>query len=104
MIYLGVNGDQGARGQLIKDFYAQGLQGEKTSYTYPNIQPNIMTTLEEAFSTPLTVDHVIDRLVRTIKRFQSIPSIEKGVYTRSIMDRYNKGYQKMVKRNQKMLP
>ena len=56
--YLGVNGDQGARGEAIREFYRIG-DGDDS---YPTVNPDSMTTLSALTGQDLTVDDIIQRI------------------------------------------
>ena len=60
-IYLSVRKSGSERAALIRDFYAQAIQGKATRFTYPEIVPETMASLEELLGIPLTVDDVLRR-------------------------------------------
>jgi len=66
-IYLCVNGSGKQRAEIIKQFYAAGLQGETTKFAYPEIKPEVMASLAELLDVPLTVDQVMTKLLFTLK-------------------------------------
>lgn len=101
MIYISVNGDQQKRANMIKEFYKEGLQGESVKWTYPNIDPLIMTTLEEAFQIEITVSEAAELIKRTLK--EKGATLIEGSYTETIREEYKKNYDKMIKRNRQML-
>lgn len=55
MLYLSVNGDQAKRGTMLKNFYAQGLQGLPTKWQFPDIDPGVMANLGDLLERPLTI-------------------------------------------------
>ena len=63
MLYLSVNGPQMLRGEVIRDFYTKGLQGEENKWHFPDIWPTSMTTLEELFGKPLSLNDARQRLL-----------------------------------------
>jgi octanoyl-[GcvH]:protein N-octanoyltransferase len=101
MIYLSVNGDQTQRAQMIRSFYEQGLQGKETKWHFPNVRPEVMTTLEEAFDEPLSVNEVKQRIQAALTS-TSFP-LKKGDYTDAINHQYMLGLEKMKKRNKQVL-
>jgi len=103
MVYLSVNGDQQNRGEMIRDFYDTGLQGEDSNYDYPNINPDVMTTLEEALGVHITIHEVIDKIITVINEIQETESLKVGEYNNYIRSEYQLAYEKMVKRNNKLL-
>ncbi len=65
MVYLSVNGDQLARGKIVRQFYQASLKkqfGEKTT-DYPAVDPMVMSTLEALIEKPLTIDEVKKNLI-----------------------------------------
>jgi len=103
MIYLSVNGDQQNRAKMIRDFYDTGLQGEDSGYDYPNIKPSVMTTLEDVLGVHITVHEAIDKIIHVINQAQETESLEVGEYNEYIRSEYQLAYEKMVKRNNKLL-
>lgn len=65
MIYLSVNGNQPARGQLLQQFY----QAANTTHndTYPLIWPETMANIQDFLSTPITVNDCKKRLLAAYK-------------------------------------
>lgn len=63
MLYLSVCGDQLSRGELIRDFYSQGLQNVDNKWHFPDIWPTSMTTLEDLLHTQLTIAETKQRLL-----------------------------------------
>ncbi len=66
-IYLCINGSGKQRAEIIKQFYAAGLQGETTKFAYPEIKPEVMASLAELLDVPLTVDQVMTKLLLALK-------------------------------------
>lgn len=62
MLYLSVNGNQLARGELIRDFYTAGLQTTPNQWHFPDVWPAAMTTISDLLGQPLTVDAAQERL------------------------------------------
>lgn len=103
MIYLSVTGDQDNRAEMIQEFYDVGLQGEDPSYDYPNVDPSVMTTLEDALGVRMSVHEVTDKIINVISETQETETMEVGEYNDYIRSEYQNAYNKMVKRNQKLL-
>ncbi|WP_079524599.1 lipoate--protein ligase family protein [Solibacillus isronensis] len=61
-IYLCVEGSGSERAELIKRFYENGLQGEKTKFEYPDIKPEVMASLQQLTGQNVTVTEVNERL------------------------------------------
>lgn len=60
-IYLSVRKSGSDRAALIRDFYGRAIQGASTRFTYPEIVPETMASLEELLHIPLTVEDVLRR-------------------------------------------
>ena len=92
MLYISVNGDQQARAEMLREFYAVGLDGTEPVGRYPDIHPQVMTTLEEAYRTSFTVDDVKERM---LSHFDWV----EGEYTSEINASFEAGLEKMARRN-----
>lgn len=55
MLYLGVNGDQPARGSLIRDFYQAGLAQQPNQWGFPDVDPATMTTTSQLLGQDLSL-------------------------------------------------
>ncbi|HCT9619120.1 TPA: lipoate--protein ligase family protein [Enterococcus faecalis] len=66
MIYISVNGNQLARGEVVRDFYLAGLQEQFGENGYPPVDPAVMANLETLIETPLTIDAVKTRLIEAL--------------------------------------
>lgn len=53
--YISISGDQTFRGQLIADFYRDGIKGQDTLFTYPKVNPSAMANLTDFCPTALSV-------------------------------------------------
>ncbi|PKR77166.1 octanoyltransferase [Halalkalibacillus sediminis] len=58
-VYLCVEGDGAERARLLKEFYERSIKGESTKFTYPEVDPDVMQSLEQLLQTPLTVEQVM---------------------------------------------
>ena len=101
MIYISVNGDQTKRAELIRDFYRVGLQNETVKWDYPDIDPQVMATLEDLLGVNLTVHEMKEHILTALSQLNSTVSI--GDYSPEMMEDYQKAVQKMIRRNEQML-
>ena len=92
MLYISVNGDQKKRAEMMKKFYEHGLDGSEPDGRYPKIIPSVMTTLEEAYETALTVAEVKQMMLEQFMWFN-------GEYTEALATAYDEGLEKMHRRN-----
>jgi octanoyl-[GcvH]:protein N-octanoyltransferase len=101
-IYLCVNGSGSKRAQLIKEFYHAALAETETKFTYPDIQPDVMASLEELLQTRLTISDVIKRFLQVLQthtgQVQMIPlTVEEQPLFESYLTR-------IKERNEKAMP
>lgn len=96
MIYISVNGNQNKRAEILKDFYDIGLDGSEPTGRYPKVKPEVMTTLEEAYQTDLSIEQVK-------KWMLSHFDWSKGSYSSEIMDNFDVALDKMYQRNKRFL-
>ncbi len=95
MLYISVNGNQEKRAQLIKDFYTKGLDGSEPAGRYPNVDPSVMTTLEDALGQSFQVNEIKERMLTHF-------NWQDGTYTEEIQHAFDEGLEKMIKRNQRV--
>ncbi|USK59717.1 lipoate--protein ligase family protein [Peribacillus asahii] len=101
-IYLCVSGSGSKRAQLIKEFYHAALAETETKFTYPDIQPDVMASLEELLQTRLTISDVIKRFLQVLQthtgQVQMIPlTVEEQPLFESYLTR-------IKERNEKAMP
>lgn len=99
-IYLCVEGSGSERAQLMKDFYTHALQGKATKFTYPDIYPSHMASLQELFQSDLTVQEVMFKLLYAIKDLGG--TLNMDPITNEEWSRYEYYYERMLERNAKM--
>ncbi|MFJ8258929.1 biotin/lipoate A/B protein ligase family protein [Peribacillus asahii] len=101
-IYLCVSGSGSKRAQLIKEFYHAALAETETKFTYPDIQPDVMASLEELLQTRLTISDVIKRFLQVLQthtgQVQMLPlTVEEQPLFESYLTR-------IKERNEKAMP
>lgn len=97
-VYVSLKGPQDQRGQLIRDFYTQAIQGQETRTFYPQINPDSMANLGDFCPDLASGSAFKQALIKAVKAsgFSSEPldweqlAIEKHL-------------EKMHKRNQKIV-
>lgn len=102
MIYLSVSGDQQKRAEMVRSFYAIGLKEKETKWDFPTVHPDVMTTLELALGHSFTVENVKERIKAVFT--EAAVDLSDGPFPPSIKVSYVEGLEKMIKRNEKMLP
>ena len=85
MLYLSVNGPQMLRGEVIRDFYTQGLQNEENKWNFPDIWPTAMTTLEELLGTKLSLNDANQRLLNVFKD-RGTEALQQAMWSRDFIN------------------
>lgn len=96
MLYISINGDQTKRAEILKHFYSIGLDGSEPAGRYPLIKPEVMTTLEKAYETSLSVKEVKKMMLRHF-------DWSEGNYNAQIEETFHEALEKMYKRNKRFL-
>lgn len=100
-IYLCVEGSGSERAELIKRFYENGLQGEKTKFEYPDIKPEVMASLQQLTGQSVTVFEVNERLRNLLG--QKNGQLFELPLQQEEMELYNYYLNRVFKRNESML-
>lgn len=100
-IYLDVSGSGPERALLLKHFYKIAKREEETRFTYPEIHPEVMASMNELLGTCLSVADVRDRIL------MKIHEISGHIVTTPLegeeIDWFQKRFEHMIKRNEKAL-
>lgn len=99
-VYLCVEGDGSERADMMKSFYDRALQDEETKFTYPDIDPQCMASLETLLGRTITVQDVMFQLLYAIKDLGSRLNMEP--MTEDEWQRYDGYFEKMIERNAKI--
>jgi octanoyl-[GcvH]:protein N-octanoyltransferase len=100
-VYLCIEGSGSERAELIRKFYEIGLQGENTKFTYPDIKPGVMASMNELLGTSFKVEDIVIRIQQMLQQLSSVV-INQSV-TPDEMELYLFYMQRVVDRNKKML-
>lgn len=100
-IYLSIEADDQARAKLIESFYKLGLQGEKSKFAYPTVEPNTMEALATLLDKPLTIDFVKNRIREKLTDLTK--ELQQNDLTAIEKEMYQKRKQQMIVRNKKAL-
>lgn len=96
-IYLDIAGSGYEKAQIVEQFYQLSRKGEKTSYTYPDVNPHVMGSINELLGTSYTTELFIDHLI-SILTSHSINVQKEFMEEEEAI--FNKRYEQMVKRNE----
>lgn len=96
-IYLDVEGNSQSRASTIQSFYERSIQGEKTSFSYPTIQPEVMGSISTLTNQHVTVPQIKTRVAETIQELST--HIVNEPFTTYEQEHFYKRYDQMIKRN-----
>lgn len=100
MMYLSVNGNQMARGQMVADFYRDSLDPLQPDPSFPIVDPASMVNLEELLDTPLSIEQVKERFKQLFVADDSISAILPWITKNKLSDQLQRKIDNMKKRNQ----
>lgn len=97
-MYLDVAGSSNNRAKIVQQFYKRAKGDASHSFTYPDVNPKVMASLNELLQTNLTVQTVIDRIETIFSEIALTP------FERSLLEEektiFQKRLQQMNKRNE----
>lgn len=103
MMYLSVNGPQAKRGEMIRQFYQEGLKDQFGQDGYPPVRPDSMANLSDLLETPLTIDDVKRRIQEVFRdNFHSqlkSSALERFIDEKNLRTELEKNIEKMSRRN-----
>ena len=99
-VYLCVEGSGSERAAMMREFYNRALQGATTKFTYPDVWPSCMASLEELFQHEMTVQDVMFKLLYALKDLGS--TLNMDPITEDEWHRYDGYFDKMLQRNEKI--
>ncbi|HLR67276.1 lipoate--protein ligase family protein [Virgibacillus alimentarius] len=99
-IYLDVEGDSFERAALIKRFYDKSNISQASRFAYPEIKPEVMASLSTLLNQPLTVEDMKKRALGTLKEL--CDTIVESNFTNAEYVTFQKRYDQMIKRNEKI--
>ncbi|MBC1358992.1 lipoyl-[GcvH]:protein N-lipoyltransferase [Listeria booriae] len=100
-IYLAVSGDQRQRAELIREFYRISGKDKQDKYTFPDVVPEVMTTLSELFGEELSVNDVMVKLLNALYHFAD--HLESSRLMGEELVWYPEYYERLILRNEKVL-
>ncbi|GIN40261.1 lipoate--protein ligase family protein [Heyndrickxia oleronia] len=100
-IYLCVTGSGQERARHIQHFYEKARKGIETKWTYPDIYPEVMASLEELLDDQITVQDVMLRFLKALKGMSQ--QIFSEPLTGEELRWYEEYYQRIVERNERFV-
>lgn len=98
-IYLCISGSGSERARLIRDFYHSGLKNEHTRFVYPDIDPNVMASLEEISGAPLNTPAIVHACLHTLQSMGPVISVSS--LSNEEVHQFGVYYDRMIRRNEK---
>lgn len=100
-IYLCVTGSGSERAGVIQEFYERAINNRETKFSYPTIEPSVMASLSELYGVSLTVQDVMLRLLKTLKKKAGY--LQAGELTDDELKLLDSYVVRVVERNDKFL-
>lgn len=69
MLYLSINGNQPARGQLVANFYRAGIQTDENKWNFPDVWPDSMVNLADLVAN-LSIGETKQRVLNVFTQYQ----------------------------------
>lgn len=99
-VYLAIEGSGSERAELVRQFYQIGKNDEETKFTYPEVNPQVMVTLEEVLNKPMSVEDLVSKINR--KLTDNGVQLTKKVLNEQETEWFEKRLNMMKKRNEQM--
>ncbi|GAA3732781.1 lipoate--protein ligase family protein [Salinicoccus jeotgali] len=96
-IYLSITGSGSRRAEVMRRFYALGIKGEGTKFTYPDVHPEDMASLNELLGTELSVDEVLETMLGILEEHGAVTPLPEMDETQKA--RYTHHLERMKTRN-----
>lgn len=96
-IYLDVEGSSKKRASIVREFYSISKQNETTKFIYPDVNPDVMGTINELIHTSFSVSDVIQMMKQTLKELGAIVTTGTLIATEETV--FKKRLEQMIKRN-----
>ncbi|MGM0901441.1 MAG: lipoate--protein ligase family protein [Bacillota bacterium] len=100
-IYLCVTGSGSERAEVIRNFYEQARNGENTKFLYPEVKPEVMSSLTELLDLPISIQDVMLRFLTFLH--QNSDEILTGQLQPEEFELFTHYYDRIVERNSKFL-
>lgn len=95
-IYLCVTGSGAERAEVMRDFYAHAKKDAETKFDYPDINPQVMASLNERLDKSWTVDDLLEKFLNLLNINPETPY----TLSREFDGRYKEYIRRMIRRNE----
>ncbi|MGN1400921.1 MAG: biotin/lipoate A/B protein ligase family protein [Bacillus sp. (in: firmicutes)] len=99
-VYLCMSGSGSKRAELIRDFYRISKGSQETKFTYPDIRPEVMASINELLHTHLSIHDVMLRLFTVLQ--QHSDSIYTSQLSEEESELYMDHFMRIKDRNDKL--
>src|SRR5690625_2863498 len=96
-VYLDITGDCLSRAKHIKNFYEISRKKVQTSFTYPNINPHVLGSLNKLLTQHISFENIKQRAIATMQLQTKL--VDENSLTAEEITIFMKRYEQMVKRN-----
>ncbi|WP_028784157.1 lipoate--protein ligase family protein [Thalassobacillus devorans] len=100
-VYLDITGSGSERGRLMRDFYTIAKREEITRFDYPDIDPDVMASLNELLNVELSVTQVRNMILTTLHDWSGNISMQQ--LDGQEIEWFHKRFEQMIDRNKKAL-
>lgn len=105
-MYLDIAGISSERASIVKHFYELAKGKNDSSFTYPQVKPEVMASVNELLNKDFTVQEIIDRIVTSLSDLAKEPLMtsliedERPIFYRRLqqMERRNDMIRSIIKR------
>ncbi|AKG03696.1 MULTISPECIES: lipoate--protein ligase family protein [Salimicrobium] len=99
-IYLDVTGSGQQRAELIRNFYDTAKKGEETKFSFPDIDPSVMASLNELLEETVTIESITERIKDRLRHYSD--SVISYPLTDQEVEWLSKRTEQMVSRNKRV--
>jgi len=99
-VYLDVTGNSLQRAEHIQKFYQISKKSVATSFTYPDIDPNVLGSLDKLLVPNITFDNIKQRAITTLQT--RVDHTDDTPLTTEEMATFTKRFEQMLKRNEQI--
>src|SRR5690625_916375 len=96
-VYLDITGDCLSRAKHIINFYEISRKKVQTSFTYPNINPHVLGSLNKLLTQHISFENIKQRAIATMQLQTKL--VDENSLTAEEITIFMKRYEQMVKRN-----
>lgn len=97
-IYIDIEGSSYERASIVRDFYRCSKKDTETKMDYPEVNPHVVSSINELLDQQFTVQEVIDD-IRSILEEKGV-QVEEGKLIEEEEMIFQKRYEQMLKRNE----